>query len=245
MSDNDQFRISGFWSREQVKNTVKADDPAPDSMHEHATALFRKFSAGRAEAYDGTLVGLKKLQTENETLILTGSEVRFSDYLATRDPFHPEEWPRANPLGTTSVLVTSDNNVLVSVRSLNAEQNPGGLYFVGGFSEFSERGDFDIFDNACREIEEETGLDLSVVLREITLRGIDYDTEYSHPEAFFTGRLNISSAELNEHLRHHHHEEAEKFELLTKDDFMQVNSADRPLTWSFLTGRRLIADAVC
>ena len=239
-----KFRITGTWESDQVVNITEPAKSIPQDMRDQANALFKRFSAGRKEAYDGRLVGLPRLEISGNQLILTAVAVRFSEYLATRDPAHTASWPRANPVGTTSILITQDNHIVVSVRSLKAEQNPGGLYFVGGFSEYDAQDNFDIFVNARREIEEETGLNLNEVLTEITLHAIDYDDIYPHPEAFFIARLNLSAWELQAHLQYHHHEEAEKFELISKETFLSLNESDRLLTWSFLTGRKLIAASI-
>jgi len=241
---NNPFKIKGNWRSEQVVNLTQSTPPRPLDMQDKANQLFKSFSICRENAYDGKLVGLCNITTAGDRLLLTGTPVRFSEYLATRNPHHPASWPRANPVGTTAILITQDNYILTSVRSLNAEQNPGGLYFVGGFSEYDAQDNFDLFTNARRETEEETGLQLSDILSEITLCGIDYDSIYPHPEAFFIIRLTILSSDLQEHLQHHHHEEAERFELLSKASFLSLTESDRLLTWSFLTGRQLIADTI-
>lgn len=239
-----KFKISGRWSQHQVINSVQSAQSIPADLHARANALFQQFQASRPGAYDGHLVGLQQLQTDRDQLTICGAPVLFSEYLATRDPHHSPEWPRANPIGTTSMLMTSDGDILVSVRSLQVEQNPGGLYFVGGFTEFAADGSFDLFANAEREVEEETGLKLPQAIADTTLIGIDYDDIFPHPEAFFLVQLTLSSAELAAHLRHHKHEEAEKFELLSQADFFAIQPADRLLTWSFQTGRQLLAEHI-
>lgn len=71
--------------------------------------------------------------------------------------------------------------------------------------------------------------------------GLAYDSTFAHPEAFFLVRLTLSSGELRAHMDNHKHEEAEKFELLPKKNFLDLSCSERLLTWSFLNGRDFIA----
>lgn len=121
-----EFPVTGCWDKESVKSAFQPVEKLPVSLIKASSRLFGKFSAGRPESYDGCLFGLRSLSVEDSVLTVIGSPVRFSWYLATRSISYPEAWPMANPIGTTSILVTRDNNILISIRSLKAEQNPGG-----------------------------------------------------------------------------------------------------------------------
>ena len=172
------------------------------------------------------------------------AKASFSWYLATRNANTSKPWPRANPIGTTSIVLSSDLNVVASLRSLKADQNPGALYYLGGFAEFSDDGTFDLFDNAEREVVEEIGLADEITSRSNTLIGLDYDQMFPHPEAFFLTRLNLSSKDLRAHLSSFKHEEAERFELYSLEVFLKLTNEAHPLTWSFETGRRFLKDFI-
>lgn len=57
-------------------------------------------------------------------------------------------------------------------------------------------------------------------------------------------RLHLSTQLLQAHLYRHHHEKAEKFELITTEQRLAPGSTERALAWSFLTGRQLIAEMI-
>jgi hypothetical protein len=129
----------------------------------------------------------------SETLSIEVSQTRFSQYIATRAPSFTErfsEAERADPLGMTAVIRTRDHQYVIGVRSEAADQNPGHLYFIGGFPESTSAPStgFDLAGELRREIREETGIG-SDSIRSSRLIGIAYDPEYCHPELFFPSGL--------------------------------------------------------
>ena len=129
------FAIDVKDESKRETNTTLAAEAGRRALDAEAKRLFADFQHKRPGAYDGTLAGLRKISGRH-TLHLEIAPVSFSWYLATREPSITPGWSRADPLGTTSLITTPDRHVLVSVRSLMADQNPGGLYFIGGFAEF-------------------------------------------------------------------------------------------------------------
>jgi len=232
--------IHGRWEEGQVVHLSEPQLQLPDGLSEAAAVHFETFRRNHPDSYDGNLVRLHEICPVGDKLLLRTSPARFSWYLATRHPEIPDGWPRADPIGTTSILVTRDEHVLVTVRSLQADQNAGGLYYVGGLAEYEDDGRLDLFDNAKREVEEEVGLSNKIAISDISLIGFDYDPVFPHPEAFFRVEIPISSLQLRTHLSGFTQGEAERFYVVSLSEFMALGSEHRPLTWSFEVGRKLI-----
>lgn len=149
---------------------------------------WRTTLAKRPTAFDGALLRLDGHQVSEDRLRLTASRTTFSAYVATRDPRFADDHPgeaRADPLGMTAIVTTADRQAIVTRRSLSADQNPGALYFVGGYAEPRGAGDtVNLFDDAAREIAEEiavTDLDRATSYA----IGLAYDPLYCHPELIF------------------------------------------------------------
>jgi 8-oxo-dGTP pyrophosphatase MutT (NUDIX family) len=205
--------------------------------------VWEGFRQSRPNAFDGKLLRLRSFSFTESRANLVAQVTSFSAYITSRDPIFLERFPeseRADPLGLTVLLLGSDNRLILTQRSLNAEQNPGGLYFIGGYAEPNEfAGDLDIFDEACREVVEEIGLAQSEI-NERALIGLAYDPVYCHPEMFFLVRANAdaeaiiaaSSSAVDRH-------EANRifsapFEKLLDDSF--DGGRVHPRTWSFEKG---------
>jgi 8-oxo-dGTP pyrophosphatase MutT (NUDIX family) len=240
MNDFRQFPSADSRAQDGLICSVAAAEDMPELLKIESKKKFEQFRLKHADAYDGQLAGLRKVERGAGGLALGFVPVSFSWYLATRDLQLRPDWPRADPMGTTSIVRSSDGHVLVSVRSLLADQNPGALYFVGGFVEISPDGQVDVFGNALREVAEETGLDVRGVVAATRLIGIDYDPEFPHPEAFFEIRLTLSAQATLAHLRSFQHEEVARFSVVSYFEFLSLGAADAPLTWSFRTGRQFL-----
>ncbi|TBE75631.1 hypothetical protein [Rhizobium ruizarguesonis] len=144
--DQIECRIFGnFQFSEAVEKTRKAS----------WEALLIKNSA----AFDGALLRMADHRIEDGRLVVAANSTSFSAYVATRDPRFGDVYPhaaRADPLGMTAVVLTADDSVIVTKRSLAADQNPGGLYLIGGYAEPGKGFDtVDLFQEVAREIAEE------------------------------------------------------------------------------------------
>ncbi|WP_292120114.1 NUDIX hydrolase [Mesorhizobium sp.] len=241
----DELKNSGLrgpWAQSELECSIGATEDRPTALMIQAQQEFNLFQSKRPNAYDGQLAGLRGAWRGEAGLRLDLVPVSFSWYLATRDQELKIDWPRADPIGTTTIVRTSDDHVLISKRSLEVDQNPGGLYFVGGFAEFTTEGQVDLFANACREVAEETGLQIQQIVAATRLLGLEYDPEFPHPEAFFEMRLAIAADALVAALQSFKHEEIANFSVVRGPEFLSITTADAPLTWSFKTGRRLFAE---
>ncbi|MGO7800576.1 NUDIX hydrolase, partial [Rhizobium ruizarguesonis] len=60
------------------------------------------------------------------------------------------------PLGMTAVVLKAADSVIVKKRSIEADQNPGGLYIIGGYAETGKGFDtVNLFPEIARDIAEE------------------------------------------------------------------------------------------
>ncbi|MGR9138693.1 NUDIX domain-containing protein (plasmid) [Rhizobium leguminosarum] len=144
---------------------------------------------------------MKSLAAEEDALTLMVERTTFSAYITSRSPEFTNVFPgsgRADPLGLTVLLVSRDGKLLLTQRSLSAEQNPGAVYFIGGYAEPPKiDGNVDLFSEAAREVREEVGVeDLDV--KKAWVIGMAYDPVYCHPELFFLARSSLSEQEIAE-----------------------------------------------
>jgi len=204
-----------------------------------------RFLARHPAAFDGRLLRMAAYGIENGRLTITANSTCFSAYVVTRHAGFAEEHPqaeRADPLGLTVVLITADQQVIVTKRSLTAEQNPGALYLVGGYAEPAAGEETDLFEEAARELAEEiavTDLDRS----ESFAIGLAYDPVFCHPELFLLTESRSSAAEILDGAHHapDRNEAAELFasplsDILNGDDFLP----GAPRTWSFLKAQSFL-----
>jgi len=130
-----------------------------------------------------------EIDEESGTLTLLLGLTDYREFVCTRSVefFAPRNRVElANPLGTSAVVVTSDNRILCGRRPLNANINPGRYFLVGGFMTPNDiKAGSSLFDGILREIEEETDIPTSSHLF-TTCVGIVYDVVLPHPELCFT-----------------------------------------------------------
>jgi hypothetical protein len=205
--------------------------------------VWSDFIRTRPSAFDGALLRLKSFAAAEGRAVIEAERTSFSAYITSRAPSFSREFPtseRADPLGLTVLLISHDNHLVVTQRILTAEQNPSGLYFVGGYAEPAARdGAINLFDEAGREVKEEIGAhdvdpDLSWLI------GLAYDPVYCHPELFFILRSGHTAEEIV-HLSRNADDRTEAngiftypFDAVLSGDVGQL--AAFPRTWSFVRG---------
>ncbi|WP_252193145.1 hypothetical protein [Rhizobium sp. CSW-27] len=151
---------------------------------------------------------------------------------------------RADPLGLTALVLTADEQVIVTRRSLTAEQNPGALYLIGGYAlPPQEDGELDHLQEIAREVEEEIAVTDLVASRSFAI-GLAYDRIFCHPELFFL-TVSRSDAEAIMTGAEHAPDRNEASQLLACPlaAFLAGHTSlgDVPQTWSFVTARMLLA----
>lgn len=204
-----------------------------------------RFLARHLAAFDGQLLRMAAYRIENGRLNITANSTCFSAYVVSRHASFAEEHPqadRADPIGLTVVLMTADQQVILTKRSLTADQNPGGLYLIGGYAEPAASEGIDLFDEAARELAEEVAV--TDISRSASFAiGLAYDPVFCHPELFLLTASGSTAAEILDGARHapDRNEAAELFasplsDILNDDDFL----SGTPRTWSFLKAQAFL-----
>ncbi len=213
-----------------------------DALEARRKAGWESFLARHPAAFDGTLLRLAAHRIEGGRLMINAASTSFSAYVETRHPGFADEYPqaeRADPLGLTALVVTADQRVIVTKRSLTAEQNPGALYFVGGYAEPATGENIDLFDEAAREIAEEIAV-TDLQRPESFAIGLAYDPVFCHPELFLLTVSRSTAADILEGARHapDRNEAAELFTSPLSDILNDEGPlVGAPRTWSFLKGQ--------
>jgi 8-oxo-dGTP pyrophosphatase MutT (NUDIX family) len=182
--------------------------------------------------FDAPLYRLIKAESKpNGTLRLVLGDTGYKEYVTTRVPEFAQGRKRqelANALSVCSVVETSDNYILLDKRQ-EVDVYVGRYHVIGGFFErdrdstSSQRPD--PFGAICREIREETGIQLSDIREQYCL-GVVYDVATPHAELCFLTQLKIPLAEV--HKRVPEEDEIKQLEILfvTKEslrDFLLKN----------------------
>ncbi|TPK85488.1 MULTISPECIES: NUDIX domain-containing protein [unclassified Mesorhizobium] len=246
MALRSNFLAVGCYRPDQVSAKIFGDFTFSETAERHRQEVWQKFQKRNPGAFDGSLARLHALDATGERIDLKFQRTTFSSYVSSRDPAFVDRFPdasRSDPIGITAVALGIDGYVLVTRRSLEAEQNPGGLYFVGGYANAHDDGPVDLFAEAERELREETGFD-EVDRLGSRLLGIAYDPVHCHPEITILLRARASAGEMLKHLNkatdaaeaHSHH-------VLPLTSVLDGSAASRiggPATWSFGIGSELL-----
>jgi 8-oxo-dGTP pyrophosphatase MutT (NUDIX family) len=240
--------VAGIWRCGQVKCSY-----LPAEQEEHAAHLayikefWDSYQQSHPAAFDGPLLGLSAIDCgDSNELHLLVKQTSYSQYVATRDPSFATRCPgikRADPIGITTVVISSDERVVVTRRSASAEQNPGLLYFIGGYAEppGAEPLDDLICRNARRELSEELGVASS---NPMLILGLALDPVYCHPEFFLVTRLAVpASAIADLWQRATARQEASELMLLPISEFWSTSNEilfPEGVTWSFEVGAFLL-----
>lgn len=197
-------------------------------------------------AFDGSLLRLDAFHSDGAHLRIQSSRTCYSAYVATRHPDFAAEHPgcqRADPLGMTAVVLSADRQVIVTRRSLVADQNPGALYLIGGYADPPQGdGKLDLFLEIAREIREE--LAVTDLVRSASFAiGLAYDPVFCHPELFFlTASQSDAGAIIAGANQAPDRNEAAKLFVCPVTAFLAnpVSLHDTPQTWSYATARAFL-----
>ena len=134
------------------------------------------------------------------TLHLVLGNTSYKEYVTTREPDFARGRARqelGNALSVCSVIETNDGYILLDKRQ-GVDVYEGRYHVIGGFFE----RDLDMattqpdpFAAICREIREETGIQLKDISEQYSL-GVVYDLATPHAEMCFLTRLNIPLEEV-------------------------------------------------
>lgn len=200
----------------------------------------------RPSAFDGALLRMTSHQLNDGNLIVSASRTSFSAYVVTRPPEFQVKYgdaERADPIGLTAIVRTVDDQIIVTVRSLTADQNPGALYLIGGYAEPCESdGPVDLFDEAKREVEEEIAV-FDIDRSASCGVGLAYDPTFCHPELFLVMPSKSTAASIMAGAGNAP-DRCEAAQLLAcpTGDFLDENGpfGSLPKTWSFIKARQFL-----
>jgi 8-oxo-dGTP pyrophosphatase MutT (NUDIX family) len=200
-----------------------------DTLWEQKLALARE---KKFPLFDAPLFRLIEAEAKSDgTLRLVLGDTGYKEYVTTRIPEFAQGRKReelGNALSVCSVVETSDGYILLDKRQ-GVDVYVGRYHVIGGFFErdrdSTNSKQPDPFGAICREIREETGIQLSDI-REQHCLGAVYDLATPHAEMCFLTCLNIPITEV--HTRVPEEDEIKQLESLfvTKEslrDFLLKN----------------------
>ena len=168
--------------------------------------LTRKKEKEGGKLYNGglfRLISIQKDKSAPDVFILTVGPTTYREFVGTnlarigRSGKFPREF-LANPLGTSAIVTTTDNKILLGKRGSQVFYHRGYIHAFGGMLEEadkSEKGEINIFSSIQRELLEELGLYTSDILK-IVCMGIVKDTAIQQPELLFDATCDLSHAEI-------------------------------------------------
>jgi 8-oxo-dGTP pyrophosphatase MutT (NUDIX family) len=170
-----------------------------DTLWEQKLALAHKKGI---PLFDAPLFRLVEAEsTSRRTLRLVLGDTGYKEYVTTRVPEFARGRKReelGNALSVCSVVETSDGYVLLDKRQ-GVDVYVGRYHVIGGFFERDRDSTGskqpDPFGAICREIREETGIQV-LDIREQYCLGVVYDIATPHGEICFLTQLNIPLAEV-------------------------------------------------
>lgn len=185
----------GNWDVSEVEISIKGKYKPGKVLKKYIKDTWNSFTQKYPKAFNGAMIGLFKWDTNKHKLLLSMRYVDYASYVATRNANFTSKFPncdRANPLGITIVIFTSDGKIICGRRSVHLDQNPGKLYFVGGYltGEILEK-------SVLTEIKEELNIDQKDV-KIVSAHCLAYNTVFYHPEIFVKVVLFITGSIVRE-----------------------------------------------
>ncbi|GDY12967.1 hypothetical protein LBMAG53_18450 [Planctomycetota bacterium] len=188
----------GDWGPDQVVTELAAE-PFAASLEvqrladaEWDTAMTEARRLGRT-LFDGPLLRCARFSVDGDRLRIRLCRTSYRMFWGTnvRRPELPDH-DRADPLGTSAVIVTSDGFLVLGRRSPRMALHPGRIHPFGGCAEPPSAGQPDVFAEIAREIAEECQL-TGCGLR---LRALVRDPDLRQPELLFTATTPLALAEV-------------------------------------------------
>jgi len=194
---NAKILLSGNWDISKIKTQIDGTYQPNIKLMEHIHKVWKKHIKKYPKSFNGPMARLKKWQENNGVLTLSFEETNYASYVATRNKDFINKFldiNRANSLGITIIVSTSDNKYIVGKRSLFTDQNPGKLYFIGGYvqTNISKYNQNILKNSIINEVKEELNVDKKYIDK-ITAKCLIYNKVFYHPEIFIIVNLKVSS----------------------------------------------------
>ena len=196
------------FDRSQIEQrTAKSVSPMPPALAEY-TATYWDIERGKAATqgrtlYNGQLVKLVQSDVRGSVLYLDLEKTCFRDFAATnlnasREKPSIAAEHRADALGVSGAVLTSDGFLAWGRRSERVYYHQGYLQAAGGMLEQDDRldhGRYDLFGCMARELSEELGMGQED-LAAMTIIGLVRDKSILQPELLFDVEVNLSRKDL-------------------------------------------------
>ena len=190
------IRETGRWSPGQVIATEVASTRA--IVGEVELAIDRAWAVASArlgsKLFDGPMLRLERCGASDDALRLWVSPTSYKPFLGTNLE-NPDvaERARANPIGLSAALVTSDGWLMLGRRNASVAYYPNRIHPFAGSLEPAEMSD--VFDGVMRELEEELRFTPSDVA-ELRCIGLIEDARIRQPELIFSATSKRTRADV-------------------------------------------------
>lgn len=203
------FRLlaEGHWQAAQVATQI-----APSTL-DHAGVDDGPWQREKARLgdrlFDGAMCRFESLEVDGDRLTLRVSRTSYRVFVNT-NIFGPRELPtaaRANPIGVSSILETSDAKLLLGRRGNGVAYYPRRVHPFAGSLEWPRDGAaIDVFAECRRELLEELRLGESEI-EWLRLVAVCEDVDLRHPELLLHAKTTATAASLRGRLDPAEHDE--------------------------------------
>lgn len=242
-----QFDEQLYFRNHRLDIQFASDGKWPNQLDYMRIKNWRLHKQKFPDAYDGTLVRLKSFSITKSNVVFHCQPTYYSRYLVSRNKEFVENHGAeylANPTGLTIIVISSCRTVVVTRRSNANEQNPGALYFVGGFAEVHAGAiPVNFLSDAKRELDEELGVNEAQITK-LRIIGLAYDPVILHPELTLIAELSIDFNKVQKqwHSAKDQHEADSLYGISIRGFVSPNGSQELPearQTWSYKMSRKL------
>lgn len=143
--------------------------------------------------FDGPMCRLEKLEATAESVRLVLSRTNYKVFLGTNANGQTNPQVRANPVGVSSLLITSDNFLLMGRRNSSVALYPNHVHPFAGSMEPAE--ELDAFGEAQRELWQELSVGTHRI-KQMSCIGIAEEPRLNHIELVFSAELDLSRKDI-------------------------------------------------
>ncbi|MFT5048939.1 MAG: hypothetical protein ACI8QZ_000326 [Chlamydiales bacterium] len=152
---------------------------------------------------NGHLLRLTDYRATDSTLRLTLGDTTYAEFLGSNCvPQRHAETPwssLANPLGTSALIVTADNKLVLGLRGDKVMHMRNQLHTIGGMFEAADLidGVVDATGSILREVREELGVG-DTDIANVVCRGLIREIQHLQPELMFEVQVNLTYADVQD-----------------------------------------------
>ena len=204
-----RFHLIGDWPAGSITCTPTAStfDPTAEVQQLIDIAWAARKRELGDHLYDGRLCRLESFHHAGSHLTLLLSETSYKSFLGTNyanpalaDRFGPAAL--ANALGFSTAVLSSDDHIMLAVRSRTSAYHAGRIHTFGGTIEPGHS--INVFDEALRELSEEAGLNRSDIA-DIRCAALAEDASTRQPELVFLARSTLPRTQIEQQINKQEH----------------------------------------